>query len=302
MDRDRGHRGERLRRTTSGSVSTHRRSPGGDHTTRRRRRASAVADLYPLPNGRVAFVVTNYEDGLGNGVRIQVYDPTTDNWSAAPDPATVCHTASRSQTRFTAPRSPAPRSLSHRPETTCGTATLDVYDTVTQTWATINDIAYPDVKWTPSAMAGLGDGNFLLIGGSCSDGDSQRMAAIIDPTDGSIVAVSDAPVDVRGGFRYPMTWTGEHVIYLSADGRLVMFDPTNSTWTISEPLPRPQQTDLEGPITTSPSSGSTGPPSLPRSLVGANNVCCTPIRRSLFVSTPNFRGVSERAEGGLWCG
>lgn len=240
--------------------------------------ASAVADLYPLPNGRVAFVVTNYEDGLGNGVRIQVYDPTTDNWTAAPDPRDGLSYGVAIPDKIHGSAISGTKIAVASTGTTCGTATLDVYDTTTETWATINDIAYPDVEWTPSAMAGLGDDTFLLIGGPCSASDSQRMAAIIDPTTGSIVAVSDAPVDVRGGSRYPMTWTGEQAIYLSADGRLVMFDPTNSTWTISEPLPRPQQTDLEGPIHDFPIVWLDGTAIAPAVAVGANNVCCTPIR------------------------
>lgn len=240
--------------------------------------ASAVADLFPLPSGRVAFVVTNYDDGLGNGVRIQVYDPATDKWSAAPEPRDgLSYGVAIPDTTLGSAISDTKIAVVST-QTTCGTATLDVYDTVTQTWATINDIAYPDVEWTPSAMAGLSDDTFLLIGGPCSASDSQRMAAIIDPTTGSIVAVSDAPVDVRGGSRYPMTWTGEQAIYLSADGRLVMFDPTNSTWTISEPLPRPQQTDLEGPIHDFPIVWLDGTAIAPAVAVGDNNVCCTPIR------------------------
>ena len=56
------------------------RAPAGDSA------ASAVSRLYPLPNGHVAFVVNNYEDGLGNGVRVQTYDPATDTWTAGTEP------------------------------------------------------------------------------------------------------------------------------------------------------------------------------------------------------------------------
>ena len=240
--------------------------------------ASAVADLYPLPSGQVAFVITNYEDGLGNGVRIQVYDPTNDNWTAGPEPRAglsygvvipdTVHGSAISGTQIAV----ASTGID------CGTATVDVYDTTTETWTTIDDIAYPDAEWMPSAMAGLGDGTFLLIGGPCSDGDSQRMATVIDPTAGTTVVVSDAPVDVRGGFRYPTTWTGEQAIYLNAEGRLVMFDPANSTWTMSDPLPRPQQTGLDGPIHDFPIVWLDGTVIAPAVAIGADNVCCTPIR------------------------
>ncbi len=240
--------------------------------------ASAVASLYPLSSGRVAFVVTNYEGRLGNGVRIQIYDPTNDTWAAAPEPRDglsygvaipdTVHGSAISGTQIAVVST----------GTDCGTATVDVYDTFAETWRTITDVAHPDVEWMPSAMAGLGDGTFLVVGGPCSDGESQRMAVVIDPAAGSTVAVSDAPVDLRGGFRYPMTWTGEQAVHLDADGRLVTFDPGNRTWTLSDPLPRPRQTRLDGPIHDFPIVWLDGTVIAPAVAIGADNACCTPIR------------------------
>ena len=241
--------------------------------------ASAVADLYPLDGGRVAFVITNYEDGLGNGVGIQIYDPSADQWAAAPAPRKelmygvavpdTVHGSAISGTQIGVVSTGA----------SCGTVTLDAFDTTTRTWRTIDDVAHPDGAWAPSAVAGLGDGTFLVIGGPCSDGDSQHLAVRVDPANSRHTIMADAPVDVRGGFRYPMTWTGDHVIYLSADGRLVMFDPETDTWTTSEPMPRPAGAAIDGPVHDFPIVWIDGTVIAPAIAIGAErNVCCQPVR------------------------
>lgn len=133
--------------------------------------------------------------------------------------------------------------------------------------------------WAPSAVAGLGDGTFLVIGGPCSDGGSQHLAVRVDPTNSSHTIVADAPVDIRGGFRYPMTWTGDHVIYLGADGRFAMFDPETDTWTTSEPMPRPAGAATDGPAHDFPIVWIDGTVIAPAIAIGAErNVCCQPVR------------------------
>jgi hypothetical protein len=123
----------------------------------------------------------------------------------------------------------------------CGTATVDTYDTATRQWDTFESIAHPSGDWTPTAIVGIDNGRFLILGGPC-DGQPQRLAAIIDTSDGTVTAAANTPVDLRGGFLYDMTWTGTRALRLNGDGRLLAYDPTSDQWTTSDPILTPDDT------------------------------------------------------------
>ncbi|HUF96609.1 MAG TPA: kelch repeat-containing protein [Ilumatobacter sp.] len=248
-------------------------APAGDDAT------SATTGLYALPNGRVAFVVTNYSDGLGNGVRVQIYDPGTGDWTAAAAPRDGLSygVALPDSLHGTAISGEQIAVVSTGVE--CGAATVDVYDTDTDTWRTVKDIMYPDTAWQPGGIAGLGDGSFLLLGGPCSNGDSQRLAVVVDPDSGTHARVPDAPFALRGGMQYPVSWTGNHVTYLNGDGRLIMFDPAANTWSASEPLPTVAVAAPDGPYHSFPLVWLDGALVVPTVAVGVEpNLCCEPVR------------------------
>jgi hypothetical protein len=94
----------------------------------------------------------------------------------------------------------------------CGSATIDIYDPVTSKWLTITDSSDPELNWTPSRVAGIDNGRYLVIGGPCSGGD-QRQAVIVDPVDGTAEPTAEAFVALRGGYRYNLpgpasSWCG----------------------------------------------------------------------------------------------
>lgn len=249
------------------------RAPAGDSA------ASAVSRLYPLPNGHVAFVINNYEDGLGNGVRVQTYDPATDTWTAGtePRPDLSYGTSQPAAIHGSAVDDTSVAILSSARHE-CRSAAVDVYDTTTGAWRTFEHLTHPDSDWIPNSIVGIGNRRFLVLGGPC-DGQPQRLGLILDTTDGSTTTTANIPVDLRGGFGYDMTWTGNDAIKLNGDGRLLAYNPTSDHWTVSEPIPTASTASEADAVAGVPIVWIDNTVIVPAIATNtANNECCQPER------------------------
>jgi hypothetical protein len=163
-------------------------APSGEYA------GSGTSELFALPDGRVAFVIEFYEQSFGHGVGVQIFDPSTDQWTAAAAP----------RAEFTYGLVPIPASVLGvavsdagigvlsviGPD--CSTLSLDVYDTTADSWITT---PIGTTEWLPWDISGIDDGRFLVTGGTrCASNEPDQRAMIVDPITGSVDRAADVPV------------------------------------------------------------------------------------------------------------
>jgi hypothetical protein len=199
-------------------------APSGDNAT------SGSSELFALPDGRIAFVIAIYDDGLRNGVHVQIYDPSADQWTAAAGPrAELSYGVAVPASVLGVATSDANVGVLSVIGPDCSTLSLDTYSTTADSWTT-TPIGTTD--WHRSDIAGIDGGRFLLSGGTrCSTDEPDPRALIVDPSTGSVDPAADVPIPLVRGVLEGI-WTGQWAIRLNGDGRPLAYDPAGDRWLV----------------------------------------------------------------------
>ncbi|MBH1964126.1 MAG: IPTL-CTERM sorting domain-containing protein [Comamonadaceae bacterium] len=157
----------------------------GSMTSPRRSHGAAL-----MRDGRV-LVVSGFQNGTGEVTGAEIYDPLTGTWSPAAPPLVPRHYASLNLLADG-------RLLLAGGFTTGGpTGQSEIYDPAANTWTATGSLHYPRNGMMGSPMAHgtlLVSGKVLIVGGSDSARNSQKIAELYDPAtgfwnDGDLISV-----------------------------------------------------------------------------------------------------------------
>ena len=204
--------------------------------------------LAPMPTARVTmsagviddklYVVGGVNAALGELSSLEAYDPVTDTWTTKTSMPTARRRTSAGviDGKLYVVGGVGKTEVG---ENQVDLGTLEVYDPITDTWATLAPMPTPRV----TASAGVIDGKLYVVGGIGADPGDLTTLEVYDPVTGTWTTKTPMPVGRRrasagvingklyvvGGSDVPPNFDPNHT--------MVAYDPVTDTWTTETPMP-----------------------------------------------------------------